>query len=146
MVVEAEQVRGTVALFVKGEVEVVEGVFVGFEAEVFEAVGNAGVGRGRFAVFPVGGVDDFLDARFQDGVEVVAHLDEDVVAGDVVFADEGDDGVGGGASAGEVVDYFGINSCCNLNALFNGMNRFREVKDISFRKKRKQYPGPILGG
>ena len=55
--------------------QVVERILVAFEPQVLEAVRDAPRGRGRLAVLPVGRIDHLLDARLQDGVEMVAHLD-----------------------------------------------------------------------
>ena len=74
-VIEAEEVG-----FLVLQLEIVQGVLVGFEAEVFEGMGNAGFRGGGLAVFPIGGVNDFLEAGFEDRVKVVAHFDEDVFA------------------------------------------------------------------
>ena len=58
----------------RAEAQVVEAVLVALQADVVEHVRLAGAAGHRPAVSPVGGVGDFLDARLEDGVEVVGRL------------------------------------------------------------------------
>ena len=89
--------------------QVVEGVFVGFEAHHLDDLRGAFgfLGRGgplRPAVLPLRGERDLLDAGEKNGVEVVAHLDEEELASSAVLAVQVDDGVAGGPGAGETVE------------------------------------------
>ncbi|GIX36489.1 MAG: hypothetical protein KatS3mg126_2268 [Lysobacteraceae bacterium] len=90
------------------QLQVVEGVLVGFEAHHLEdtrtALGLLGGGQTLgLAVLPLRGEGDLLQARQQHRVEVVALLDEDELAPAAVLAVEVDDRVAGGARAGEIV-------------------------------------------
>ena len=84
--------------------QVVERILVAFEPQVLEAVRDAPRWRGRLAVLPVGRIDHLLDARLQDGVEMVAHLDQNVLALPAVLAVQVDHGMRRRARPGKVVE------------------------------------------
>jgi hypothetical protein len=52
------------------EHQIVEGIFVGFEAQGFEAVADALAGNG-FAFLPVFGINNFLDSRLENLIEII---------------------------------------------------------------------------
>ena len=66
-------------------------------------MGNAGFSRCRLAVFPVGGINDFLDAGFQDGIEVFALFYEDVFTIAIVLTVEINDGMTGSTGTSEII-------------------------------------------
>jgi len=80
------------ALRIGIEAQVIERVLVGFQADVLETVGNAGIAGRRFAVFPIGSIDDLGDTGFEHRIEIVGHFNEDVFSFTVVFAVEVDNG------------------------------------------------------
>ena len=106
---EPRRVERRLLLHGAARLQVVEGVFVGFEAHHLDDPRGAfgflrGGGALRPAVLPFRGERDLLDPGKENGVEVVAHLDEDELASSTVLAIQVDDGVAGGAGAGEEVE------------------------------------------
>ena len=86
----------------------IEDVFVGFETDDLDDAGAAlrFLGRGkalRFAALPLRRERDLLDARQQDGVEVVGLLDQDKLAPAAIVAIQVDDGVTSRAGASEKI-------------------------------------------
>src|SRR3546814_5484349 len=61
------------------QLQVVKGVFVAFELNDFEAVGNSGLRRCWPTILPVGRKDHFLKPRFEDGFKVFTLFDQDVI-------------------------------------------------------------------
>lgn len=115
------------------ELDVIKGVVVLLEFHVLEDVALA-VGVQGFAVFPVGGVGDLLNAGFHDSVKVVRHLDEDVLPAAAILFVLGEYGVGSGARAGEEIKYFlpCINTCKHHS--FYQVNWFWCIKSIVLSK------------
>src|SRR5579875_84516 len=89
------------------ELQVVERVLVGLEADVLEHVADALAGDG-LAILPVLGIDNLLDAGHQHRIEVLAHLDQDVLPLAAVLAVQVDDRVRCRARTGEEVEDKGI--------------------------------------
>ena len=105
---------------------------------VLEAVAAAFT-RYRLAVFPVFGIYDFLDARKQDGMEVIAHFDEQVFAVAAVFSVQVDDGMGGGAGTGEVIeDHITRTICCGTQQCLVQKHRMaiRKITQAPIRRDR----------
>ena len=71
---------------------------------VFNYVGEATFTKKGFSIFPLFGVDSFHDTRFENGVEMIFYLNEDVFALAVILAVEIDNGVGIGAATSEEVE------------------------------------------
>ena len=67
------------------EIDVVERILVLLQREVLENVADT-VGVLGFAVFPFRGIHHFLDAGFEDGIEIICHLNKDIFAIAFVFS------------------------------------------------------------
>ena len=112
------------------EAQVVERVLVGFQADVFEAVGYAGMTRCGFAVFPAFGIDHLGDAGLENGVKIIAHFDEDVFALAVIFSVQVDDRVTRSAGAGEVVENYAVSGIRYEKNASDKLYRFRITECI----------------
>ena len=64
---------------------------------------NVGFRCSRLAVFPIGGIDDFLNTGFQDGIEVFALFYEDVFTIAIVLTVEINDGMTGSTGTSEII-------------------------------------------
>ena len=80
------------------KLNVIKCILIGFNALIFDYLGEAILTRDGFGIFPFFGVDGFHDARFENGVEMMSHLNEDVSALAVVLTIKVDGGMGGGAA------------------------------------------------
>ncbi len=91
------------------KLNVVQRVLVGLQADDLDDARPAlrFLCRGhalRLAVLPFGAEGDLFDARQEHGVEVVGHIHQDELAPPTILAVQVDDGVAGGAGAGEEVE------------------------------------------
>ena len=105
-VIFLERRIGSYRLFALGimvEAQVVERVLVGFQTDVFEAVGYAGMAGRGFAVFPAFGIDHLGDAGFKYGVKVVTHFEEDVFSLAVIRSVEVDHRMASGTGTSEKI-------------------------------------------
>ena len=83
--------------------QAVQGILVGFEADIRDELGHALVTRDRLAALPVRRINDLLEARQQHRIEVIGHLDQDVFASPAVLPVQVDDRMAGGAGASEEI-------------------------------------------
>ncbi len=104
-------------VFIKSQV--VQGVFVGFQPQIFETLGYAGVAVHRFTVFPGIGIDHLGDTRLQYGVKVVPHFNKNVPAATAILPIQIDYSVTGGARACEIVE--------NINIFFIGCSAYTQT-------------------
>ena len=99
----AEQVFVKKCVFTFGVFDIVKGIFVGFDALVFDDVGESAISGDGFGVFPVFCVDGFLDTGFEGGIKMVSHLDEDVFAFAPVLAIQIDDSMTGSTGSRKII-------------------------------------------
>ena len=103
--------------------EIVQRVFIAFEFENFEAVGNACFGSGRFTVFPVLGIDDFQYARFCHGIEVFPLFNQNIFSSAFVLAVQIKHGMSRSTAATEIVEHNIFRACATCSyTVFNRVN------------------------
>ena len=68
-------------------------------------MGGAGLRSSSFAVLPVSGIDDFLQARFKDSIEIFALFNEDIFSLAGVLTIEIDYSMAGGTRTSEIIQH-----------------------------------------
>ena len=122
-------------------------VLVLLQGEILDEVADPPAACLRLPVAPLVGEGDLLDAGQDDGLEVLAHLDEDVFALAAVLPVEVHHGVSGGTAAGEEVQHAGLSvNTGNAETVFHSVDRFWKWKSLISTEHALEQSCPVFHG
>ncbi len=120
------------------QLQIVERVFIAFQPDDFEGVGNAGVAVLRLAFFPIGGIDDLFQTRDKNGLEILRPFrPRDIYASAPSSRFRFNDRVtccAGSSEDNQALDAFSSvrSDVMRRKSGVSDFNRFRETEDVSY--------------